>query len=1194
MDKPRCDVCANVSLPSPIPAETRPAFPLGLLWCFVLCRVAALATHDAPRPFDVPADSADKSLKRFSEQAGLEVIFSTRLTRDVKTKLVKGAMTARQALDAMLADTGLVVIRDEKTGAFTVSRGANGNRIVPEVAPKTAADRPSRPSRSSAGPATDSQPTQKKTENMKTSKNPIAVLAVWLALVFSPAQAQPEGTGTIEGRVLNASNGQYLKNARVTVQGTSLESITNEFGEYRLAHVPSGTASVRAAYVGLDVVTQSVTVGPGQRVRQDFSVGDVVQLDSFIVTSSRETNAANIAINEQRFAANVKNVVAADAFGDVTEGNVGEFMKYLPGVTVDYVAGDVRTISVRGLGANFTGVTFDGARLASAASAARDRVFELEQVSINNVSRVEVTKVPTPEMPADSLGGSVNLVSKSAFESARTQFKYRAYLSMNSAETQLFKKTPGPTDEDSFKVLPGFDFNYIAPLTADFGIVLNGLTSNQFNAQNEQRSTWQFTGGPATPAAPYLRRYSYQPGPKNSYRDSLSAQADWRPAKDHVISVGAQFNYYHAFFDDRALGFDVGSTNVPTPATGVPLTFGPTFTHGATGRGVVSLTAFTFDKYGLMTAGNVAHRYKGRTWELDSGLNVSKSRSWYRDTGNGHFFDVQAALPSVSRVLYDGIKESFGYKITALNAAGNPIDYGKLSNYTLTGATTGPRDGMDKFKAGRINVKRRLDFLPFEASLKVGGMVQQQDRDTNRQDSTLTFVGPDGLPNTADDNAGLYLDPKSVNEPTKFNFGIPTLQYPDLYRLWQVFQNQPGYFQRTTAQAVSAETSRINNSFALTEKITAAYVQAEARLWKNRLRILTGVRYEKTADNGVGPQFDPSGVFQRGANGRLLTDSGGAPIRKPEAGAVGSLAELALIRKARATTTDRSYDGYYPSMHLTFSVTEELLLRAAYARTFGRPNLGNILPNTTINESANPTPGAPPGTITVVNGGLLPYTAKNYDLSLEYYFPKGGLISVGGFRKDLTKFFGALNTLATTALLTELGLDPRYVDWTLRSTINVADPARVTGVEFNYNQPLTFLPYGGKYFNFTANVTQLHLQGPRATDFNGFIPKAANLGLTFSKKPVVLMLKWNHRGRQRQSSSGAAPNAFQYLDSWAKIDINVEYQITRNVTAFVNARNPFEVVHYNEIYSPETPAYSHRFHYGGFEAQYAFGVKGSF
>jgi hypothetical protein len=77
------------------------------------------ATSTLPKTFNVPANTADKSLKQFSEQAGLEVVFSTRVTREVVTKPVKGDMTGRQAPDAMLAGTGLIVIQDAKTGAFT-------------------------------------------------------------------------------------------------------------------------------------------------------------------------------------------------------------------------------------------------------------------------------------------------------------------------------------------------------------------------------------------------------------------------------------------------------------------------------------------------------------------------------------------------------------------------------------------------------------------------------------------------------------------------------------------------------------------------------------------------------------------------------------------------------------------------------------------------------------------------------------------------------------------------------------------------------------------------------------------------------------------------------------------------------------------------------------------------------------------
>ena len=203
-------------------------------------------------------------------------------------------------------------------------------------------------------------------------------------------------------------------------------------------------------YTGLDTSRVSVTLSAGQASSQNFVLtnrqlsGDdeTVTLDAFLVQATEQANDA-VAINEQRFSSNIKNVISADAFGDVTEGNPGEFLKYLPGVSVDYVAADVRSISVRGFGSKFTSVNVDGNRMASSASSGDSRSFELEQVSMNNVARLEVVKVPLPSMPADSLGGSVNMISKNAFERDNAEFKYRIYTSI-SDENLSFGKSPGP------------------------------------------------------------------------------------------------------------------------------------------------------------------------------------------------------------------------------------------------------------------------------------------------------------------------------------------------------------------------------------------------------------------------------------------------------------------------------------------------------------------------------------------------------------------------------------------------------------------------------------------------------------------------------------------------------------------------------------------------------------------------------
>lgn len=83
---------------------------------------SVLFAAEPVRSFDLPADAAEKSLKRFSEQSGVQVLFPTKLARGVTTRPVKGEMTPRQALERMLANSGLTVIQNDQTGAYAIRR----------------------------------------------------------------------------------------------------------------------------------------------------------------------------------------------------------------------------------------------------------------------------------------------------------------------------------------------------------------------------------------------------------------------------------------------------------------------------------------------------------------------------------------------------------------------------------------------------------------------------------------------------------------------------------------------------------------------------------------------------------------------------------------------------------------------------------------------------------------------------------------------------------------------------------------------------------------------------------------------------------------------------------------------------------------------------------------------------------------
>jgi TonB-dependent receptor len=322
-------------------------------------------------------------------------------------------------------------------------------------------------------------------------------------------------------------------------------------------------------------------------------------------------------------------------------------------------------------------------------------------------------------------------------------------------------------------------------------------------------------------------------------------------------------------------------------------------------------------------------------------------------------------------------------------------------------------------------------------------------------------------------------------------------------------------------------------------------------------------------------------------------------IRKPEAGAVGSMEELRLTRKERAYTAARSYDGYYPSLHLNFDATENLLVRAAYAKTYGRPDLSDIVPNATfsendLNEQDQNNPAIVRGTITVRNTSLKPWTADNFDLSVEYYTDGGGNFSAGVFLKEIKNFFGTDVRLATADYLDQLGIDPRYVGWNLNTKFNSGD-ARISGGEFNFRQSLRHLGKWGSPFTLFANATKLKLQGDRQADFTSFIPLSGNWGASFNYKRVSLVARWNYRGLDKRTAMPAvAPDAFQYIGARTTLDLNGSYQLSRNLSIVASANNVFNVPQTLLRYGNVTPFYAKQNRTSEFGIALALGIKGSF
>lgn len=157
------------------------------------------------------------------------------------------------------------------------------------------------------------------------------------------------------------------------------------------------------------------------------------EVESIIVYGQRA--AQNNALDQYRQSDAVTNFISADDMGQFVDQNVAESLQRLPGISITRDQGEGRFVSVRGVDAGLSTVTINGMRIGTPEDGSR--AVPLDVIPTGSVDLLEVTKVPTPDMPGDAIGGAVNVRSASAFDRDGRQISYRLEGSFNelSGET---------------------------------------------------------------------------------------------------------------------------------------------------------------------------------------------------------------------------------------------------------------------------------------------------------------------------------------------------------------------------------------------------------------------------------------------------------------------------------------------------------------------------------------------------------------------------------------------------------------------------------------------------------------------------------------------------------------------------------------------------------------------------------------
>jgi len=1040
----------------------------------------------------------------------------------------------------------------------------------------------------------------------------LCLLAAGLAHFSTSAFSQATG-GTIEGRVFNTRNGEYLEKARVTIEGSQLETFTDSTGQYRFVNVPTGTARVRAFYTGLVAQSVAVSVGAGQIAQRDFNLADAdarpgtgdttVKLDQFIVSTSKEMDGAAIAINEQRFAANVMNVVAADEFGAVAEGNVGEFLKFLPGITIDYVGGDARTISMNGVPPDNVPVTVGGFNLASAQSSGTARTVELEQVSINNVARIEVSYTPTPETTGSALAGAVNMVPRGAFERSRPQFNGSVYVMMRDAERSL-RKTPGPIRDETYKIHPGFDFSYVAPVNRTFGFTLSGGHSTQYTMQDFTQSTWRgvsaATSAPTaanpfgnlpdtTPDKPYLSDYTVRDGTKVTQRSSAGATIDYKLSRNHRVSFAFQYALFDAEFNNRSLLFLVNRVN--------PGDYDTFNTNGYAGAGEIRVSTGSRDKRGTTYMPTLRYYYDGPVWKGEAGAGLSHATNHYTDIARGYFNATQVRRTNVTVAFRDIFFLRPRIITVHDGVTGAPVNPYALSSYNLNTANSDARETADMQRSAFANLRRdfMLGRIPF--SIKTGVDIRHSMRDIRGENPTYTHVGSDGVntanpnvANGANDNAGSAGILDEIFSQRQGVYGFPPIQYPSNFKLWEYATRNPNYWtiNRDTEYARRVELSKHAE-----EVISSAYVRGDMQLFERRLKLVGGVRVEQTNVSGEGRLIDPTRNFQQRPDGSYILGANGRPLTIAPAGVQTTM----LTNVDRGLRAEKEYFRWFPSLNASFNLRENLIARAGYYHSVGRPNFSQYAGSLTLPDTE--LPASTSNRITVNNAGIKAWEARTYKVTLEYYFERVGLFSVGAFRRDFTNMFATTVFNASPEFLSLYSLDPDDYDrFDVSTQYNLQNQVRMTGIDFNYKQALTFLPPWARGLQIFANGSAQRAIGDETNAMANYIPRSGSWGISLSRPAYNLRVNWNYRGKHRRGLVAAGrsiePNTYNWGTKRLYLDVLGEYYFYKRFAVFANLRNIGDATEDFEIHNPRTPEHAQFRQREDFGSLWTFGLKGTF
>ncbi len=239
------------------------------------------------------------------------------------------------------------------------------------------------------------------------------IILVGLFSILCSPNMYAQSNGKIVGKIIEETSGTPLIGANVILLNTSQGASAELQGNYTISGVEPGKYQISASYLGYEEEVLEITVQANQVTVVDFSLKESAKELSGVSVYGQLTRGQAKALNEQKNAPNIKNVVSSDQFLLFPDRNAAETVARIPGISITYDQGEGELVQIRGLAPQYNSLTVNGQRI-PAPDPDLGRSVGLDLLNQDLMENIVVTKALTPDIDGDAIGGNVNFQMKQA------------------------------------------------------------------------------------------------------------------------------------------------------------------------------------------------------------------------------------------------------------------------------------------------------------------------------------------------------------------------------------------------------------------------------------------------------------------------------------------------------------------------------------------------------------------------------------------------------------------------------------------------------------------------------------------------------------------------------------------------------------------------------------------------------------